>query len=395
MSRRILLYSHDTMGLGHIRRITAIARRLAAGHPQASLLVLTGSSVAEAYPLPPNVDVLKLPSLRKLSNSSYAARRLRMSRDRIVGLRAALILETAVSFDPDLLVVDKAPLGVHDELRPTLERLRARKPACRVVLSLRDILDEPEEVARNWRREGVVEALRAYYDRILVWGMPEVYDLVREYDLPADIAGRVEYCGYIAAGSDARDSRRTPGKRMVLATVGGGEDGATLLSTFLRSLPLTAERFGAVVVMGPDLPEDRRAEIRELVRKCPRPVFAFDFTRQMERLLASADVVVSMGGYNTVCEVLSRGLRNIIVPRTRPRREQLLRAERLQDLGAARMIHPDALDPATLAAAIDDELRSPARNGHGGLDFRGLDRAMSVLGADLADGQGPAREAFA
>ncbi|GJM43779.1 MAG: glycosyl transferase [Gemmatimonadota bacterium] len=389
MRRRVLLYSHDTVGLGHIRRITAVARSIADRDPDCSILILSGSPLADAHSLPQNVDIIKLPAVRKVLNSRYEARRLGISRDSVLALRAGLIQSTVQEFKPELFIVDKVPMGVHGELRAALDT--ALGIGCRVVLSLRDILDAPDEVARNWKSENAWEAIRKYYDRVLIWGSPEVFDAVREYDFPADIAAKAEYCGYIAAGEgDEQPALRRPGKRLALATVGGGEDGFQLLHTFVRSLQHTRTRFASVVLMGPDLAEEHRRELRRLVTTCENPVFAVDFTRHVDRLLEAADVVVTMGGYNTLCEVLSRGRRAIVVPRVHPRREQLLRAERFHHLGLVKMIHPEELSPESLALALDHELSDPAREPVNRLDFRGLRRALDVLfpSAEVLDGSG-------
>lgn len=379
---RVLLYSHDTVGLGHIRRVTAIARTLADRDPESVILILSGSPLADAHALPPNVDIVKLPAVRKGKDKGYESRRLALPREDIVGLRSALIRSTVVAFDPDLFIVDKVPLGVHGELREALECLR---PDARAVLSLRDILDDPSEVARNWNQDGSLEAIRTFYDRIVVWGTPDVYDIVQEYKLPKDVAAKVEYCGYIATGKPSQPRSRKSSKRLVLATVGGGEDGFTLLDTFIRCLPETSQRFASVVLMGPDLAEDQRRELRRLVTVCDRPVFAVDFSRQVGRLIDAADVVVAMGGYNTLCEVLARGRRAIVVPRVQPRREQLIRAERFRDLGLVRVIHPDALTTRTLATVLDEELAAGEPDSSHRLDFGGLRRALDVLAPESTD----------
>ena len=378
--QRVLFYSHDTVGLGHIRRVSRIAERLARRDREATILILTGSTAADLVRLPSNVDVVKLPSLRKVENSWYEPRRLGMDRADLLMMRERLIHDTIVHFAPDLFVVDKAPIGVHGELRRSLRELRAAG-GCRIVLGLRDILDSTEETVRSWTAEGIYDALRRYYDQILVWGMREVCDLVEEYRLPPDVARKVEYCGYIAPENTAvaDDAARAGDKRLVLATVGGGEDGFFLLDSFVRSLRSTEERFASVILTGPDLPREQRTALQRLVAACGRPVFMVDFARQIGRLVAAADLVVAMGGYNTTCEIVSRGRPAIVVPRSQPRQEQVLRAERFQSRGLLRMIRPEELTPEGLARAIDEELRMPARRPSLPLDFGGLDRAEAHL----------------
>ena len=72
------------------------------------------------------------------------------------------------------------------------------------------------------------------------------------------------------------------------------------------------------------------------------------FYRRMERLIGAADVVVCMGGYNTVCEILSQGKPSLIIPREQPRQEQLIRARILREHNLADFIPWHELDPIVL-----------------------------------------------
>jgi predicted glycosyltransferase len=384
MARRILLYSHDTMGLGHIRRVSEIGRKLATDAPDDTVLILTGSTITSSLRLPPNVDCVKLPAVRKINNSSYASRHLRVDSADLMKLRAQLIRETFEHFAPDILLVDKAPVGVHEELRPTLELAQTRYPDCQVVLSLRDILDEPAEVIASWEREGIHDVIRRYYDLVLVWGEQRVFDVVREYRLPIDIAAKVHYCGYIGADGPAPEAPRPrKRKKLVLVTVGGGEDGFRLLDSYLKCLPLVGRRFASVVLTGPDLPAEQREAIHERIALHDSPIFAVDYSSRVDRLMRAADLVVAMAGYNTMCEIVSRGRPAIVVPRVQPRQEQLMRARRWEALGLLRMIHPVDLTPEALAGAVDEELSRPKASRVPTLDFGGLGRAAEILRPDF------------
>lgn len=396
MGGKVLLFSHDTVGLGHTRRVVSLARRLAAEDPALSALVLTGSTIAHTLRMPPNVDVVKLPSVQKVRNDEYESRRLQMSREEVVRLRSDLVHATFSHFAPDVFIVDKAPLGVHGELEPTLAANREAGRPCRIVLSMRDILDEPEEVIRSWRSNGIHDAITRYYDDILVWGVREIYDPVEQYRLPDTIARKMKFCGFLgttpeenggAAPVEAPEAGEPglPGgvKRFVLATVGGGEDGFDLLRCVLESLRYAREAHATVLVTGPDMPPSRRAEIEKLRRASAHPVFCLDYTPYLERLMEAASVVVTMGGYNTLCEVVSRRKPAVVVPRVRPRTEQLIRARQWEERGLLRLLHPAELDPATMASLVDDALTGRWAMHPSGPSFRGLDVMVETLGPYL------------
>ena len=362
--KRILVYSHDTFGLGNIRRMLEVARPLVQSSPEVSVLVITGSPMLHVFRIPDGIDYVKLPCLSRNVDGRYGARSLPLSLETTVRLRANLIKSAIADFAPDLILVDKKPFGVEDELAGALEALPAAAQRPKLVLLLRDILDSAESTSRIWRKNGYFEAISAYYDQVLVVGCPEVYDLRREYAFPPFAAAKVRFCGYIARepGRQTREAvRRQLGLHgaapLLLVTPGGGEDGHELVATTLRALSALPARDcpRTHIVCGPEMGEARRASVHQAALSLPH-VSVQDFCDDMMSLMAAADVVLAMGGYNTVCELLTLRKRALLVPRVKPGVEQCIRAERMSALGFVRMVHPDGLTPAVLLAALQDEL---------------------------------------
>lgn len=366
--KRVLVYSHDTFGLGNIRRMLEIARHLVQASPEVQVLVITGSPMLHAFQIPERVDYIKLPCLARNVEGRYAARSLHLTLAETVRLRANLIRCALQDFRPDLVLVDKKPFGVEDELAGALSVLTEAGQRPRMALLLRDILDAPQSTAPVWRKNGYFDAIGAYYDRVLVVGSPEVFDLVHEYEFPPLAAAKVDYCGYIAR-EPGRRSRRdmrqqlgvNPDEPLVLVTPGGGEDGLMLIRAALQGLRTCAQgqRPRTHIVCGPELAEPARADILAEVRGIAG-VTAQAFSDDMMSLQAAADVVLCMGGYNTVCELLSCGRRAVLVPRTQPGTEQLIRAERMHGLGLVEMIHPAQLTPEALMAGLRRQLAACA-----------------------------------
>jgi predicted glycosyltransferase len=362
--KRILICSHDTFGLGNIRRMLEVARHLVQSSPAVSVLVVTGSPMLHAFRIPTRVDYVKLPCLARNVEGRYGARYLDLTLEATVRLRANLIRSTIADFQPDLIVVDKKPFGVEDELSGALAELPVGDARPKLVLLLRDILDSPEETSRVWRKNGYFEAIESFYDQVLVVGTPALFDLRREYGFPAFAAAKVKFCGYIA---------REPGKQtraqvrrefnlpdtqpLVLVTPGGGEDGQALIGNYLRALHTvpSTHRPRSHIVVGPEMADTDRAALHQAASLLPE-VSLQDFSDDMMSLMAAADVVVAMGGYNTVCELLTLQKRAVIVPRIKPGQEQRVRAERMAELGLLRMLHPDRAKPAALLEAVQAEL---------------------------------------
>lgn len=349
---RVMLYSHDTFGLGHLRRSRALAGAITAAVPGASALILTGSPVAGRFAFPSRVDHVRLPGVIKKSDGSYASRTMGMSIDETTELRAGLIRSTAEQYDPDILIVDKEPNGFRGELMQTLEMLKS-KGSAKLVLGLRDVLDEPEVLAAEWARKGAVEATEAFYDEIWVYGTRSVYDPAAGLPLSAAAQARMHWTGYLRR--DLGDVGEPPEQPYVLITPGGGGDGAAMVDLVLTAYEqdqALAPR--AVLVYGPFLSGETREDFEARVARLDGRVTAVGFESRIETLFAGAQGVVCMGGYNTFCEVLSFDKPAVIVPRTTPRLEQWIRASRAEELGLTAMLDVtrDGMTPAAMIRAI-------------------------------------------
>jgi predicted glycosyltransferase len=381
---RVALYSHDTQGLGHIRRNILISRALCADGASPVILLLSGVREATAFAMPSGVDCLTLPSLGKDLQGRYYPRSLGVPVEDLIKVRSGALAAALRSFDPDVLIVDKVPGGIFGELETALAWLRARGRT-RVVLGLREILDGPDAVRREWEEGDYASSLRTYFDRVWVYGDRRVYDTAAEYDLPSDIAGMMSYSGYLNP-LDVEPHRTAsepyvPEDPYDLCVIGGGQDGLPLAEAFLR-----AERPAAgVLVTGPLMPEKARASLHALAAG-RNDVRVLEFVTNPCPLLASASRVIAMGGYNTMCEILAHGTPALIVPRTTPRTEQLIRARRFADLGLVDLLHPDQLSPDAITRWLGAPLATPVPAGSV-LDFDGVSKLPGLLDELLVNGR--------
>lgn len=358
---RFLFYSHDGMGLGHTRRNLAIAAALVKLCPRASVLIASGTDDVHRLGLPARVEVLKLPGLRKAANDEYRSRRLPVHTDDIRSLRSALLEAAVQSFQPSVVLVDKHPFGARGEFRAGLELLKGY--GGHAVLGLRDILDEPAVVRREWAEHELQGRIAGFHDRVFVYGDRSVFDPIAEYGLPAGVAERTRFCGYVVNEDEAGRFERTPlefnrhgrTRPVVVATAGGGEDGFALLKNFIDAA--ADAPWQGIAITGPMTPE---AELSQLCSRAARSgVHLHTFIPQLPALFGSVDALVCMGGYNTLTEAASHAMPTVCVPRVVPRTEQLIRATAFERLGLLRMLPPDQLNPASLRAAVAAALATP------------------------------------
>jgi predicted glycosyltransferase len=379
--RRVLLYSHDTFGLGHLRRSRTIAQALTAADPDLSALILTGSPVAGRFDFPDRVDFVRLPGVVKLPDGAYKSHNLAVDVDETTRLRAALLEAAAETFEPDLIIVDKEPWGFRGELSGVLGPARER--GARIVLGVRDVLDEPRALAEEWARKDAVAAVETLYDELWIYGTPEICRPLDGLPLSAAARARAIYAGYLRRESPVWPNGARPPlpDDFVLVTTGGGGDGEDLIDWALAAYERDPDiPVNAVLVYGPFMPADLRAEFDRRAERFGGRLTTMAFDSRMERLVQEARGVVAMGGYNTFCEILSFDRPAVIAPRTSPRLEQFIRAEAAERLGLIRMLHKprDGDGPEVMAAAIRGLLtqRPPSAAARPGL-LDGLDTIVA------------------
>jgi predicted glycosyltransferase len=382
----ILFYSHDTFGLGHLRRSRAIAEALVSSFAGSSALILTGSPVAGRFTFPPGVDHIRMPGVVKTIDAEYISESLNLDIEQTTALRASVILAAAVTFNPDLVIVDKEPAGFRGELTTTLEILKEMGRA-KIVLGIRDILDSPDALSQEWDRKGALDIAEKFYDQVWVYGDESTYNPLASLDLSESFRQRMRYTGYLRRVLPHETPAALPDKPYVLVTPGGGGDGEALVDWTLRAYENDPSlQPDALIVYGPFLNGERRTSFDQRVAALEPRVTAVGFDSRIEGLMRNAVGVVAMGGYNTFCEILSFDCRAVIAPRTVPRMEQHIRASVAEKLGLVRMLdrERDGGGPEVMARAIRELPLLPQPSGRAPAGFMdGLDRIIELAGALL------------
>jgi predicted glycosyltransferase len=339
---RLLIFSHDSFGLGHLRRCRAIAHHLVEQFPHLSVLILSGSPIIGSFDFKSRVDFVRVPGVIKLRNGEYTSLQLHIDIEQTLAIRSSIIQHTADIFDPHLFLVDKEPLGLRGEVLDTLTLLKER--GTRLVLGLRDVMDEPKSLRDEWRRKNVYPALHDLYDEIWVYGLPQIFNPLTELASMKPLARKVAFTGYlrrsVPTAPPQSNEHELPADPYILVTTGGGGDGEDLIDWVLSAYESDPGiPYPALLVFGPFMNLEQRLAFQDRAARLDM-VYAITFDARFEGLLLRALGVVAMGGYNTFCEILSFGKPALIVPRTAPRQEQFLRATRAEQLGLARML-PD------------------------------------------------------
>jgi ATP-binding cassette subfamily B protein len=377
--QRVLFYSHNGVGVGHLQRQLDLAKAYHHRHPTSAILLATGSRGASMFEFPDGVDYLKLPALQMVDRyRNWEPRDLPLPIETVSEMRAETLRETVRIFAPDVLVADFMPAGPYGELLPALDELHRQGGS--PIAGFRDIVDEPGFVRELWQETGVYDVLRSRYAGVCVYGDPDVLDF-GEYGLDVGSGPPLHYCGYLGR-RELAETAAGGSRPFVVATSGGGADGSTVLDQFLHAAELLRPELGGrwLAVSGPLMAD---AEHERLVRLGDR--FSVEVRRVVPNLrleLAGADCVVGMAGYNTVCDVLSYRRPAVLVPRPGPSQEQSMRADRLEKWRAVEVVRSQELSGPSIACAIRAAL-SRAEPPAPPVPLHGLGRALDVLDAAL------------
>ncbi len=355
-SKRVLLYSHDSYGLGHVSRCRTIANAIVAADSSISVLIISGSPVIGSYEFRSGIDFVRIPGVvKQIDTGEYDTANLRLGVDHTMEIRTRIIRDTADIYRPDLFIVDKEPLGLRGEVVPALNLLKERGTP--LVYGLRDVMDDPAQLAAEWQRKNVMPALRDLYDEIWAYGLPQVNKPLAGLDLPPSVRHKTIYTGYLRRDlplhTDVPHEIEEIDGPFILVTPGGGGDGVDLVDWVLAAYESDSHiPYGAVIVFGPFMSATAREAFKERAARFPN-IRTLTFTNNLGALMHQAAGVVAMGGYNTFCEILSFDKKAIIVPRTRPRLEQFIRTRAARNLGLIEMLDADkGRDPHFMATAL-------------------------------------------
>jgi len=374
------MYSHDTFGLGHLRRCRTIAHSLVENISSLHILIISGSPIAGAFDFRVRVDFVKIPSVIKLHSGEYKSMVEHIDLEETMDMRRSMIRDTARSFDPNIMIVDKEPMGLQDELEDTLHELKSS--GATLILGLRDVMDSDRLLKEEWEPKNMIARIERVYDHIWVYGPENFWNPLNGLDVSADMEASLTYTGFLRRTVPSSTYRHLPTQEnFILITTGGGGDGAELLKNVLAAYEYDETiPFGAVMVLGPFMPASDRDEIFDRAEKLGR-ITVIEFDALIEKLIVDSKAVVGMCGYNTFCEYLSFDKRTLYVPRVRPREEQLVRATRAAELGLAKVLTPEnASDAAIMSGALHDLIKSdrPSSAGQKGM-LNGLDTIVEVV----------------
>ncbi len=244
---------------------------------------------------------------------------------------------------PDVLLIETFPFGRWPFRRELLPLLDLAEGRCRILCSVRDILEPKAEGRRNRQ---IVTLVNQYFDLVLVHGDPVFVPLDETFPRAAEIGQKVRYTGYVASEIATGEGEADEGRGEVIVSAGGGATCEALMQAAAEAASQDGRpwRF----LLGPSCPAAVRNFLAATAGMTVEPVRP-DFAR----LLGHAAASVSQAGYNTTLDILSSNTPAVMVPHEgHGQTEQFRRAARLATLGRVALVREEILTGASLLRAI-------------------------------------------
>jgi len=372
--KRIMYYTHNSIGLGHTFRALAVLTAMRKHRPDIDFLVVSGTSVPELF-LRNRIEIVKLPSIKfHIDENTYflGARYLKnCSVEEISDLRQKIIEETFNTFQPDVLIVEHNMLGQRGEIIPLLLKKWRQIPqgeTFALVHISRGVLKNPSLIEapfndRRQRSESIY--VGDLYDFIYVMEDREVIDINRAYfGNRRSLKKKIQYMGKItvktreelAPKEEIHRMLNGSGHEIILACLGRKKSAlriADLLLQALSDLELQ-NRYRILFVIDPYLDPEVR---QRMIQKFSNGHVAFlDFQPNLVDIINASSLVVGRAGYNTLSEVLLTDSKAILIPEEHGHQEQETRLDKAQKENIS-VINEEDLTLQNFRGALDRMLR--------------------------------------
>ncbi len=373
--RSVFIYVQHLLGVGHLKRAATLARALVDAGLQVTVArggppvpgIAFGKAIVAQLPPATSADMTFRTLLDEAGHEIDEGWKKK---------RAAALLAAWRASGAQVLLIELFPFGrrqMRFELLPLLEEAAAASPRPAIVCSLRDLLGGKKTLERQEESAALAER---FFDRVLVHSDPGVIRLERTFPLAPRLAAKIEYSGYVV-DVPASQASSSAGTGEVVVSAGGGAVGEALLEAAVHARPLTSLKNRTWrVLAGHNLSEAAYARLTRLARD---GIILERARADFTTLLANCELSVSQAGYNTLMETLAVRARAVVVPFAGvAETEQTERARCFVERGLLEMVEEDALNPQSLAAAIDraSARRRPDRIA---LDLNGAVKSAALI----------------
>ncbi|MGB3755997.1 MAG: glycosyltransferase [Rivularia sp. (in: cyanobacteria)] len=362
--KKLLFYCQHILGMGHLVRSMEIVRGLM---PDFQVCFINGGQVIKEFQFPDGIEVVNLPAIK--TDAEFKQLQVvdtSLSLAEVQEFRKKKLLQIADVFQPDVLMIELFPFGRGKfafELIPLLKKLQASEKPVQIISSLRDIV--VTKTNQEKYEEKVCRLMNQYFDMLLIHGDSNFVPLDESFSRLKDIQCETKYTGYVVQKSDFNPELTTQDQEvieseqpLILVSVGGGRFGHELIDCVIASADILKHKLPhhIQIFTGPFAPEDKFQTWQKNTEH-KKNIQVNRYTHNLLNYMQKADLSISMSGYNTTLNVMTTGVRAMILPfKGNDDQEQRIRASKLDQLGVVKMLDDSDLQPEIFSTKVIDYL---------------------------------------
>lgn len=376
--KRLMFYCQHILGMGHLVRSMEIVRGLTQDF---QVCFINGGEIIQGFEIPADVEVVNLPAIK--TDSEFRTLQVvdsDLDLAAVEAIRRDQLLQVYQQFQPDVLMIELFPFGRRKfsfELIPLLDAIQADGRKTKVVSSLRDIVVTKQN--REKHEQKVCTLMNQYFDLLLIHGDPKFQPIEETFSRIQDLQCPVYYTGYVVQPQPVESAILPIHEPMILATIGGGRFGHELLDAVVAVAPAleTLIPHQIQVFTGPFYPEEKLKALQEKAKGC-RNLWVDRYTPNLLQYMQRADLSISMSGYNTTLNVLTTGVKAMLMAFTgNDDQEQRMRSEKLAAMDLVTTVQPEDLAADRFVALIQSSLQKPQQTVQ--FDFDGVAKTASLV----------------
>jgi predicted glycosyltransferase len=382
--KKIMFYCQYLSGMGHLVRSSEIVRSLVKDF---QVYFINGGPKIQGFQIPPEVELIRLPALW-LEDGKFTVGDGALSVEEVKEIRKNQLISEFDRVRPDCLITEFFPFGRHKllfELIPLVKYIKSTSPTTKIACSLRDVIgkeSDPEE------EDTICYLMNKYFDLLLFHSDPNFQTFTESFSRHQDIKSLVTHTGFVTQPAIINKAnikkfwgQKNPEDTKILVSVGGGRIGYELLETVVEASSILEKELPHTIQIftGPFMPESKVIKLKKAALNKSN-IKIETFTSNLIAYMKTADISVSLSGYNTIMNILSTGVRALVVPigHENQDKEQLIRTTKLEKLGIVDFIHPQDLNSANLAEKIINCLKKKSIGVHK-FGLKGADNTSNFL----------------
>jgi predicted glycosyltransferase len=376
--QKVIIHCQYVYGIGHLVRTVELANGLS---EKFQVFIFNGGETVPNFYLPKEVKFIQLPAIYKEENSNLLSPvDSSTSIEECFQDRRIIIEQKTEEIKPDILITEHFPFGLlfEDEVTSLISKVKHINPSSKIISSVRDII---ESNGGGKNDDYIVELINEWYDLVLVHGDENCLHLKQSFSQIDKISVPVFHTGYIVRliPTNIKPEIQYP---IILASVAGGRLGNELLEAVIDSHLLIKNNIKhSLILFSGAFQNDFKQQEKKIIDLNSEDIklYCFDSTMYLN-YLSQADLVISLGGYNSIIESVSAKKTMLVYQRgfSGGNKEQDLRIKLFENLGCLNVLKPQDLNikvlPETIVNSIKNS-RFPSLN----LNLKGVQNSTDLI----------------